>query len=392
MTTAFLLATGLVFLLLALHPFVTYPLSLLVLRRLRPRPLRPEAAPPGGGRRGTPSFSICVCAHNEAGVIREKAADLLALRAGTPGGLEILVYDDASTDGTGAILAEHAPAIVTVAAPARTGKTPGMNRLAALARGEILVFSDANVAVDPEALVRMGRYFADPEVGCVCSHLSYRNRGRSVTAATGADYWRLEEWIKRLESDTGSVMGADGSLFAVRRELHRPVPEDLIDDIHVSLGVLFQGRRVVRAPDVRAYEDAATRAGDEFRRKVRIACQAFNIHRRLWPRLRRLGWLDLYKYLSHKFLRWLTVYSLTLAGLFLLAALIRLAGWTAGLGLAVGGAAVLALGHALRLPLLGGFADVLGAFAATGLGVVYSLRGREFRTWTPAASVRRRAP
>jgi cellulose synthase/poly-beta-1,6-N-acetylglucosamine synthase-like glycosyltransferase len=383
--TAFLLAAGGLFLLLALHPFVTYPLSLAALRRLRPRPLRP-APEPGAA---PPSFSICVCAHNEAKVIRDKIENLLALRAATPGGLEILVYDDASSDGTGAILREAGGAAITVVtAPSRTGKTPGMNRLASLAKGEILVFSDANVTVEPEALARLERYFADPEVGCVCGHLLYLNRDRSVTAATGADYWQLEEWIKQLESDTGSVIGADGSLFAVRRSLHRPVPEDLIDDIHVSLGVLFQGRRVVRAPDVRAFENSATDARDEFRRKVRIACQAFNIHRRLWPQLKHLGPLDLYKYLSHKFLRWLTIYSLALAGSCFLAALIRLAGWPLGLGLAGLGALGLWLGHALKLPLLGKLADVLGAFVATGLGVIYSLRGREFRTWTPAASVR----
>ena len=159
-------------------------------------------------------------------------------------------------------------------------------------------------------------------------------------------------------------------------------------DIYVSMGALFQGYRVVRGPDVRAFENSATHAGDEFRRKVRIACQAFNIHRRLWPRLRRLGWLDLYKYLSHKFLRWLTIYTLGLAGLCFLAALVRLAGWPVGLGLAALGGLTLALGHVLRLPVLGKLVDVLGAFLATGLGVIYSIQGREFRTWTPAASVR----
>lgn len=378
--TAFLLVMGCLFLFLAQHPFLTYPLSLALLRRLRPQPLRPTGSPPA-------SFSICVCAYNEARVIREKAQNLLALRERVPG-LEILVYDDGSSDGTGAILDGFAPAITKIQGPGRTGKTPGMNLLAGMARGEILVFSDANVMVEPEALERLGDYFADPAVGCVCGHLLYLNREQSVTAATGADYWQLEEWIKQLESDTGSVMGADGSLFALRRSLHEQVPEDLIDDIYVSMGALFQGYRVVRGPDVRAFENSATHVGDEFRRKVRIACQAFNIHRRLWPRLRRLGWLDLYKYLSHKFLRWLTIYTLGLAGLCFLAALVRLAGWPVGLGLAALGGLTLALGHVLRLPVLGKLVDVLGAFLATGLGVIYSIQGREFRTWTPAASVR----
>lgn len=375
--TFLLFALGLLFLLLAAHPFTTYPLSL---RLLPARPLRPREGAP------QPRFSILVCAHNEARVIRDKAANLLALKALTPG-LEILVYDDASVDGTGDILREH-PEITVVAPPRRTGKTPGMNRLASLATGDVLVFSDANVMVEPDALANLERYFADPEVGCVCGHLLYLNREQSVTAATGADYWQLEERIKQLESDTGSVMGADGSLFALRSRLHRPVPEELIDDIFVSFGALFQGCRVVRGQDVRAFENSAASAGDEFRRKVRISCQAFNIHRRLWPQIRRLGWVNLYKYVSHKLLRWLTIYSLLLAGLFMFAGLVSVAGWVVALGLAILGIAALGLGYALGLGPARKLVDVLGAFAATGLGVIYSLLGREFRTWTPAASVR----
>jgi hypothetical protein len=108
----------------------------------------------------------------------------------------------------------------------------------------------------------------------------------------------------------------------------------------------------------------------------------------LWPQLRRLGWVDLYKYVSHKLLRWLTIYSLALAALFLFAGLVALAGWAVALGLAVLGAAALGLGQALKLGPVPKLIDIVGAFAATGLGVIYSLRGREFRTWTPAPSVR----
>jgi cellulose synthase/poly-beta-1,6-N-acetylglucosamine synthase-like glycosyltransferase len=263
-----------------------------------------------------------------------------------------------------------------------------MNLLASRATGDVILFTDANVMLDMEVLDKLRASFEDPEVGCVCGNLIYTNGDDSVTASTGSLYWRLEESIKRLEQETGSVMGADGSLFALRRSLHRAVPEELIDDIYVSFGALFAGYRVVRGPDVRAFENSAASAGDEFRRKVRISCQAFNIHRRLWPQIRQLGWIDLYKYISHKFLRWLTIYSLALSGLFLFAGLLSLAGWVVALGLAALGAATLVLGYALKLGPVRKLVDVLSAFVATGLGVVYSLRGREFRTWTPAASVR----
>ena len=126
----------------------------------------------------------------------------------------------------------------------------------------------------------------------------------------GSLYWRFEEAVKSLESASGSVMGADGSIFAIRRKLHVRPPPDLIDDMYVSLSILCRGARIVRVPDAIAHEEAVSRSREEFRRKVRIACQAFNVHRALRPHFEGLGMLDRYKYLSHKLLRWMTAYLL----------------------------------------------------------------------------------
>jgi cellulose synthase/poly-beta-1,6-N-acetylglucosamine synthase-like glycosyltransferase len=263
-----------------------------------------------------------------------------------------------------------------------------MNRLVAETRAEIVVFTDANVMLAPDALQRLLRWFADPAVGCVCGHLSYVNEGESATASTGSLYWRLEEHIKQLESDTGSAMGADGSIFAVRRALHRPVPPDLIDDMHQSLGILCQGWRVVRADDVRAFERAAARPAEEFRRKVRIACQAFNVHRALWPRLRHLPAWTLYKYVSHKVLRWLAIYLMAVGAILLTAGLLASGGWALAAGLWAAGLTGVAVGLSTGLPPFAQAVDVLLALAGAGLGVWRSLCGERFQTWTPAASVR----
>jgi hypothetical protein len=229
-------------------------------------------------------------------------------------------------------------------------------------------------------------------VGCVCGQLNYTNSGASVTASTGSAYWQLEESIKRLESDTGTAVGADGSLFAIRRELHRPPPDDIIDDMYVSMMVFCEGRRVVQADDVIAFEESVTVESEEFARKVRIACQAFNVHRLLWSRLRQLDALSLYKYVSHKWMRWLTIFFLS-GGLFLFELGLFAAGRTLTAAiLGVIGLACLAVGH---LSSSGPFAqgwDILSAFAGTGLGVLRSIQGQRFQTWTPAASIRKSLP
>ena len=380
---AVLLVVAAVFLVLAFHPFTTYPLSLALLARVRPRPLALRVtADPASAR-----VALCVCAYNEAGVIRAKAENMLQMRLLVPG-LQLHLYLDCPLDGTAAIAGEFADRIDVVAATERHGKTHGMNLLVKRAGTEFVVFSDANVMFEPDAVLRLLAPFADPAVGCVCGQLIYTGADGSATAATGSLYWRLEERIKALESATASIMGADGSIFAIRRALHRPPRPDLIDDMTVSLSILCDGYRIVRAADAVAREGLVSRPGEEFRRKVRIACQAFNVHRALWPRLRRLPPLALYMYLSHKLVRWFAGPLLGVGGLLLLAGLVA-AGRpvvAAVLILCSGFGLVAALLRPSSLP--GKLLDILFAFVATALGVWRSLRGERFQTWSPPASAR----
>ena len=375
-------AAALLFLLLAIHPFLLYPLSLRVLGRRAAR----QGALPEAGR---PTVAICVCAYNEAACIERKMANLLALRDRL-GALEILVYVDASTDRTAELLAPFADVATIVVAQERRGKTHGMNLLVERCTADIVVFSDANVEIDPPAIDALLRQFRDPQIGCVCGHLIYTNGETTATAQVGSLYWRLEEQIKRQESALGAVMGADGSLFAIRRALHRPVPEMLIDDMFVSLSILCDGYRVVRAPDALAYEASATASADEFRRKIRIACQAFNVHRVLWPRLRRLPVPIVYMYLSHKLLRWLAAFNLALAAGLGAAALVAFGVPAAALLAAAGaGIALLWLAMRYRLRPWASIGEILVALVGAAAGVLQSMRGQTFQTWTPAASVRR---
>ena len=380
-----LLACAAILFAIGVHPFITYPLSLAALARLQPRTPAVRAAAPSKAR-----VALCVCAYNEEKVIRTKIANMMSMRKALPG-LEIFVYVDAASDRTADILREYESEMTVIVSPARHGKTHGMNALVQATDAEFIIFSDANVTFAPDAIPCLLARFADPKVGCVCGHLVYTLASDSATAVTGSLYWRLEEAIKELETRTGSTMGADGSIFAIRRALHRPPPPDIIDDMYVSLSILCSGYRIVRANDALAFEAATTKAGDEFRRKVRIACQAFNVHRLLRPRLAKLSPLDRYKYVSHKLLRWFTVYLLTAAGLCLAAGLVATGAW---LLLTIGILAAVALLIAARLRPSGPpgkIVDIVAAFIATGLGVVQSLRGERFQVWTPPASARARS-
>jgi cellulose synthase/poly-beta-1,6-N-acetylglucosamine synthase-like glycosyltransferase len=375
---------GISCLLAALHPFTTYPWSLIVLQAMRPQKrLRPGHIPPPHL-----NCAVCVCAYNEERVIARKVENLLALRAREPG-LEILVYVDCASDRTAEILREYGSQIDLHVASERHGKTHGMNLLASRAQSPILIFTDANVVMDLECVSDFRRYFADPEIGCVCGTLVYTNPEASATALSGSAYWRFEEAVKRLEMQSGSVMGADGSVFAIRRSLHDPPPEHIIDDMYVSLMILCSGYRVIQASDALAYEESVVSAHEEFKRKMRIACQAFNVHRLIWPRLRKLDGITLYKYVSHKLIRWFTIYFLALSFIAFHAALVVSGRGRIAVALALCCSGALLLGRFSSLKPFAQIAGIMLALAGTGLGVWRSLRGERYQTWTPAASIRK---
>lgn len=383
MVTA-LLILGFLCLLAACHPFVTYPWSLIVLQALYPVKRSQLNDIPQADL----SCAICVCAYNEERGIERKVRNLLALRAQEPS-LEILVYVDGAGDRTAQILGEYASQIDLHIATERRGKTHGMNLLASKAQASILIFTDANVLMDLNCVGDFRRYFADPEIGCVCGNLIYTNGGTSATASSGSAYWRFEEVVKKLEMESGSMIGADGSVFAIRRSLHVAPPEHIIDDMYVSLMILCGGHRVIQASDALAYEESVVSAREEFNRKIRIACQAFNVHRLLWPKLRKLDGITVYKYVSHKLIRWFTIYLLAMAVVAFEAALIAAGHPRIAVALMVGGAGALLLGCISSVKPFAQLAGIVAAFAGTGLGVWRSIRGERYQTWTPAASIRK---
>lgn len=376
------------FMFVAMYPFGPYQLTLLLAKKLktfRPRPHQAES------NDAPLKMAICLCAYNEEAVIREKIENMLALR-NAAGGLDILIYVDAASDRTADIIREFGSEVTLVDSDERHGKPWGMNRLVKMTDADVILFTDANVMVDPSAIGNLHRHFANPEIGCVTSHLSYTNPTDTATSEVGSFYWRLDEWTKGLETDTGSAMGADGSLFALRRSLHRQTPDHLIDDLFVSMSTLCKGYRLIRGADVHAYESHTTVAKDEFNRKIRIACQCISVHRALWPELKTLSAWNLYKYFAHRYIRWIGGYFLMAAAVLFLAAIWAGYGFGAMITSAIIAVIVMVLGTILKIRLIQQINNVLLAFAGNTLGVWRSYWGEPVVTWDLADSARNDLP
>ena len=291
----FWLAGGLI-----VYAYAGYAVLLTLLARLRPRNVRLGS--------DQPSVSLIIPAYNEAAYLGAKLENSLALDYPRHL-LEILVISSGSDDGTEAIAQEHASAGVrTIVQPARAGKEAAMQEAARHARGEILVFTDANAMLNREAIRVMVRWFADPEVGCVAGakHVS-AGSGESSGAGEGA-YWRYESMLKRLDSMVGSTMGAAGELLALRAELMTTREHDnIIEDFVLSMRIVEAGYRIVHEPSAIATEEASARFEDVFERRARIAAGGFQSIWRLKSLLDPRRGIVWWQYVSHRVLRWALV-------------------------------------------------------------------------------------
>ncbi len=369
---------------IAIHTFTTYPLSLWILRHFVgnrvDRPTQFEF----------PSIAICVSAYNEGKSIRAKLENLLQIISVYPGSASAHIYNDFSSDDTGKIVDAYADRMTVIQGSQRSGKSAGMNALLSDLDADLVVFSDANVTIDDDALSVFASFFENPAVGCVCGSLEYYDSETGAAAQTSSLYWRLEETIKQLESDTGSVIGADGSLFAIRRSLFRAVPHDIMDDFFTSLSILCDGYEVKRSGGAKAYERAAQHSVEEFSRKKRIACRAVNCCRHLQSRLstKNIGLINRYKLISHKYLRWTAAAWLIAAAIFF--QWFFIIQWGVARGGSLGILMILAfgLGDYFKFPVFRQLAEMLRSFGGAGLGVIHSLRGHRYQTWEPASTAR----
>jgi cellulose synthase/poly-beta-1,6-N-acetylglucosamine synthase-like glycosyltransferase len=269
-----------------------------------------------------PTVSLIIAAHNEEACIARKIENSLALDYPRDR-LEIIVASDGSTDRTVEIVESYRDRGVLLREFARIGKTGMQNEVARSAAGDILVFSDANAAYRPDAVRKLVRNFADPAVACASGQLVYQTSAASAGDGESS-YWNYEKFLKRCESDLSSLIGANGSIYAVRRSDYVNIDNDLISDLVEPLALVRNGKRVVYEPEAVSIEEASTTYSVEFRRKVRILTRSIKglLHMRALLNPFRYGIFS-FQLVVHKLLRYLVpvFLSIGLGSLTALAAL-----------------------------------------------------------------------
>jgi cellulose synthase/poly-beta-1,6-N-acetylglucosamine synthase-like glycosyltransferase len=366
---------------LMVYTYAGYPAAVWLLSRLFPRPVRMAEI--------TPKISLIISAYNEERDIARKIENSLALDY-PKDRLEIIVASDCSQDRTDEIVSSYAREnVILHRLRERLGKTVAQNRAVKISTGEILVFSDATTTYEPDALRKIVRAFADPEVGCVTGSVMYVDRAATSVGRGARSYWDYEFFIKQCESRLGSLIGVCGCLYSVRRSSFVPLDHDMSSDFVIASEIRLQSLRTIYDPEAMSSEETNKQGRDEFRMRVRIIEQTMSaIYRyREVLSLRRQG-MYTFQMISHKVLRYAgpiflivayasnlflvnksELYRLTLIGQTLFY-LIALLGWCAdGMGLKLG---------LLSFPYYFGLSN-LASFAA----FLKFLRGEAHIVWDP---------
>lgn len=330
-----------------------------------------------------PSVSVVMAVYNEEKTLPVKLRNLASLNY-PPERYEVIVVSDGSTDATNQILANADDKLRVLICSENRGKAVALNQAVAASRGEIVVFTDARQRVDSDAVRQLVSNFADTSVGCVSGNLKLQASANPGCKGLGL-YWRIEKQIRESEAATGSMVGATGALYAVRRDLLVPIPQGtLLDDVYIPMHVVRQGRRVVFESQAVARDDFATGSNREFRRKIRTLTGNFQL-------IRSDPWLItkrnplLFEFVSHKVLRLFGPFML--AAILLSSLLLHTSFYKSAFGLqaAFYVLALVALMIKSRPTLLGRIADAAFTFvmlnAAALVALLYVVTGKK-EVWT----------
>ena len=290
-------------LIMIVYPYFGYPLVLYFLGKIRVA-RNPNGVPSG---EFTPTVTVLIPAHNEEGTIETKIRNALSLEYPREK-LQVIVVSDGSTDATNAIVRKYLGEGVTfIAMERRRGKAQALNAGLAAATGDIVVFTDVSILLEPDSLRAIVARFRDETIGCVSGS------DRILDGGGEGIYGRYELSLRNLESTVHSIVGASGSFYAQRRKICPPFLEGMAPDFLSALTTVENGFRAVTEPTACGYMDSAKKAKDEFRRKERT------ILRGMTTLYQKRNLLNPFRYgvfsislWSHKVSRWLVPFFMIL--------------------------------------------------------------------------------
>ena len=298
MMTTFLVLT-IICLLIPPYVYLGYPLILWLLNKAGFRRLHSCSEI-------TPRVTLIISCYNEAKILRQKLHNSLELDYPVEK-LFVVVVSDGSDDGSDDIAREFIGLQVRlVRQEGRLGKTMGLNLALKDLDTDIVVFSDANAMYERQAIRNLVKHFADPEVGYVVGAALYTDGKNNAAAANEDLYWHYEMTIKKWESQLHSVVGGDGAIYAIRRELWEPLQQRDINDFVNPLQLVAKGYRGVFEPEARCFEETAGNFSKEAKRKERIVNRSLRGLFRVKAVMNPLrSGIFSYMVISHKLLRWL---------------------------------------------------------------------------------------
>ena len=252
-----------------------------------------------------PEVTLMVCAYNEEDIISEKMSNTHSLDYPADR-LHLVWVTDGSTDNTNSILSTY-PDVKIVFSPERRGKSAALKHGIKEVSTEIVMMTDANTMLNPEAIREIVRLMQDPKVGCVSGEKKVMAKSDSDEAAQGEGlYWKYESVLKRLDSELYSAMGAAGELCVIRRQLMTDIPDDtLLDDFVISMEIVRMGYKIAYTSKAFAMEYGSADLHEESKRKRRIAAGGLQSSWRLRSLMNPLRHpVVAFQFVSHRVLRW----------------------------------------------------------------------------------------